>query len=195
MFLGEQGHISKVWQSCIRQSSLDAHSTSPIPQPRDFLPTPSAAQGYSSFTRLPCTSNDRRLRVLLLLLGRRQPRLLPPSPRAPMQNSAVARNSAAQAPQLKPKAYTPMSASRPSARKTSRALTKVALRAGQSCRARVRKFRMEGTGTAHVIRLTPMVYSASATRHTKPLTALPRRPQHARKLAKKAITSKKRASR
>jgi hypothetical protein len=51
---------------------------------------------------------------------------LPPAPH-PRKRKSVARNMAAHAPQVKPKAYRPILASCPFARKSLRALTKVAL--------------------------------------------------------------------
>lgn len=53
--------------------------------------------------------------------------LLPLLPRPTTQNSTVAISSAAHEPQAKPNAHAPSDASRPSARKALRALTKVAL--------------------------------------------------------------------
>lgn len=50
--------------------------------------------------------------------------------RVPMKKSTVAMSRATHAPQLKPNAYLPISAVRLSARKASRALTKVALSSG-----------------------------------------------------------------
>lgn len=149
-------------------------------------------QGYSSLTRRP--SYDLVLALLRPHVRFRPddvapvPVLPPLLPRPTTQNSTVAISSAAHEPQAKPNAHAPSDASRPSARKALRALTKVAL------------FRPEcqplgrgkgGGGGTNVINATATLPKNSATPATSPATALPRRPQHARKLVKKAAVSKK----
>jgi hypothetical protein len=87
-----------------------------------------------------------------------------------MANKTVARNRATSEAQAKPKAYLPRWASRPALENLSRAWTKTA-----------------------VMRVTARVRKKRATAEMKVEMAAPRRPQQARKPAKKARVSKKRA--